>query len=209
VSAAPAPRDGTRAAVDRLRAGGLVAYPTETVYGLGADARSERAVGELRRWKGRAAAQPLAVLVTGLGALEALGVRLSARAGRLAGAFWPGPVTLVLPAPALFAPGVARADGAMGFRCSPHPTAARLARTVEDEGLGPVTATSLNPSGATPARTLAEARRLCPDGAGDPWLLEGEEAWGRTPSSVVDLGAEPPRVLREGAIPAAELEAAW
>ncbi len=187
-------------ALRRLRDGALVAFATETVFALGAEARSEAALSRLRAWKGRED-RPFSVLVSGLAAAEALGARASLDARRLAEAFWPGPLTLVLPASgASFAAGVARSDGAVGFRCSSHPVASALALRLEEAGAGPVTATSLNRTGATPARDLAEARRLCSEGDPGPWLLEGAAAWGQVPSSVVDLTGREPVVLREGPV---------
>jgi L-threonylcarbamoyladenylate synthase len=205
-------------AAARVAAGGLVAYPTETVWGLGADARSEAAVARLRRFKGREADQPMAVLVAGPEALAALGAALGPAAQRLAARFWPGPLTLILPCTARLATGVARADGAVGFRCSPHPVARALAEALAARGVCPVTATSLNPTGAPPARTRAEAEALCaaPGGSGParmdgeapsglPALVAGEEAGGAEPSSVVDATGEAPLLLREGALAAALL----
>ncbi|NNL66810.1 MAG: threonylcarbamoyl-AMP synthase, partial [Myxococcales bacterium] len=77
------------AAVDRVRAGGLIAYPTETVFGLGADASSADAVARLRAWKGRGADQPLSVLVPDASFLVELGQDATSLAGRLAARFWP------------------------------------------------------------------------------------------------------------------------
>jgi len=192
------------AAVARLAAGGLVAFPTETVWGLGADARSELAIGRLRRWKGRDAGQPVALLVAGAAALAALGIELPPAARRLADAFWPGPLTLVVPAaPGRFAAGVARADGALGLRCSPHPTAAALAAAVARAGIGPLTATSLNRHGEPPARTRAEAAALC-DGVAcldaGPDAGAGAGGGAAEPSTVVDCTGAQPRVLRAGAV---------
>ena len=189
------------AALARLRAGGLVAYPTETLWGLGADARDEAAVARLRAWKGREAAQPISILVEGLEALEGLGFALGPVARELARRCWPGPLTLVLPCRGRFAAGVARADGAVGVRCSPHPVARALARRVAAAGLGPLTATSLNRSGAAPACTRAEARALC-QGADAPLLLDAEDAPEPSglASTVVDATASPPIVLRWGAL---------
>jgi L-threonylcarbamoyladenylate synthase len=188
-------------AVERLRRGELVAYPTETLFGLGADATQPAAVARLQRWKGRAEDQPLSLLVAGVEDLAALGVRLSPAARRLAEALWPGPLTLVASASRALAPGVARkGDGALGLRCSSHPVAAALARRLSQRGVGPVTATSLNPSGQPAAASHAEAARLCaPDG---PWLLEvrGAPEPAGAASTVVDVSREPARVLRHGAV---------
>src|SRR2546425_534209 len=95
-------------AVAWIAQGGVLAYPTETVWGLGADARSDTAISRLRAFKGRSGAAPISILVTGAGALAALGFRVDAAAERLAREFWPGPLTLVLPCEAAFAAGLAR-----------------------------------------------------------------------------------------------------
>jgi L-threonylcarbamoyladenylate synthase len=198
---AAARRDPAAEAVARLAAGGLVAFPTETLWGLGADARSDEAVARLRRWKG--GEQPLSVLVTGRPALEALGVEVGECARRLTDAFWPGPLTLVLPCHGRFAAGVSRADGALGLRCSPHPVAAALARALAAEGVGPITATSLNRHGTPPARSRAEAELACRSGDDDAPLLfvgDGLDAGGGRPSTVVDCTGAAPVVLRWGAI---------
>lgn len=197
------------AAVARLCAGELVAFPTETVWGLGADASSPAATARLRRWKGRGAEQPVAVLVPDLAALASLGIALPAPAQRLAAAFWPGPLTLVVPAaPGRFAPGVAREDGAVGLRCSPHPTAAALAAALLQAGAGPLTATSLNRHGAPPARTRAEAAALCAGADAILCLDAGPDAGAGAPSTVVDCSGPRPVVLRAGAIAEAALSRA-
>jgi len=203
MKASAARRDPLAEAVARIAAGGLVAFPTETIWGLGADARSEGAVARLRAWKVRGDDQPLSVLVTGLAALAALGAEVGPLARDLAGAFWPGPLTLVLPCKGRFAAGVARADGALGVRCSPHPVAASLARALEAAGVGPITATSLNRHGDAPARTRTEAALACTRGEGDAPLLflgDGLDAGGGRASTVVDLTGAVPRVLRWGAV---------
>jgi len=114
-------------ALDRLADRGLVAYPTETVWGLGALARSAQAVGTLRAWKGRGAAHAISVLVGNSAAIESGGFVVDDRVRRLAAAFWPGPLTIVLRCREIYAPGIANADGAIGVRCSPHPVASALA----------------------------------------------------------------------------------
>lgn len=194
-------------AVAELRSGALLAYPTETLFGLGADGRCPTAVEQLCSWKGREPENPLPILVEGSEALARLGVELSPFPRKLAEAFWPGPLMLVLPCAEIFAPGVARQDGAVGFRCSAHPLAAALARRVAREGIGPLTATSLNRSGEPPARTRSEAARCCDGQPGSPILMGAPdvEAGGGIPSSVLDLTGSEPRMLREGAITSAEI----
>jgi L-threonylcarbamoyladenylate synthase len=192
-------------AVDWLGAGGIVAYPTETVWGLGVDACSEKAVKALRSFKGRDDASPVSILVTGIASLVPLGFSIGAAARRLATEFWPGPLTLVIGCRGDFAPGVARRDGAVGVRCSTLPLAIDLAGACEGAGRGPVTATSCNASGAPAARTRAEALRVR---GGDERvrLLRGvPDAQGAAPSTVVDVSVPIPNVLRWGAIPEATL----
>jgi L-threonylcarbamoyladenylate synthase len=192
---------GIAEAAQRIRRGELVAYPTETVWGLGADARSERAVERLFAWKGRAPEQPVSVLVGDFGALASFGAQPTPLAERLAAKFWPGPLTLVVRcARGAFARGIAGEDDSVGFRCSPHPVAGALAREA-----GAITATSFNRSGDAACRTRADAER-CADS--EVALALGEDAHGAAPSSVVDATGARLRVLREGAIPARALAAA-
>jgi tRNA threonylcarbamoyl adenosine modification protein (Sua5/YciO/YrdC/YwlC family) len=195
-------------AVSWIRAGGLLAYPTETVWGLGADAATDASLERLRRWKGRGEAEPVSILVEGAADLEALGFRVGGAARRLAAAFWPGPLTLVLRCERQFGRGVARSDGAVGVRCSAHPLAAAIARRLRSQGVGPITATSLNPSGVPPARTREEAHAACGSDLEVPRMLEVDraEAGGGPASTVVDVTGQRPRVLRWGALSAAELE---
>jgi len=200
--------DAVAAAVEWIREGGLVAYPTETVWGLGADATSEMALEALRRWKGRGEDAPISVLVDAPSALATLGCEPLDAARRLAAAFWPGPLTLVLRCARRFARGVARRDGAVGVRCSSHPVAADLAARLAQAGVGPVTATSLNRSGEPAARDRDAARALC-TGERAPRLLDaGVDAGGGPASTVLDLTGEKPVVLRWGALSRATI-APW
>jgi len=195
-------------AVEWIREGSLVAYPTETVWGVGADATSDESLARLRRWKGRGEASPVSILVDRVSDLDALDFEVRSDVRRMAEGLWPGPLTLVIPCRRSFARGVARDDGAVGVRCSAHPLAAALARRLCDAGVGPITATSLNRSGAEPARTHGEASALCGDEPDAPRLLavERAESGGTDASTVVDVTREPPRVLRWGAVNAAALE---
>ena len=154
-------REVVREAVDVLAAEGCVAFPSETIWGLAASAGSPAAVAALGAWKGRADGQPISVLVSGESALRGYGFELGSLALSLMEHFWPGPLTLVLACRSAFAPGIAREDGSVGVRCSSHPVAAELVAAAEASGLGPLTATSCNRSGAPPARTESEARTLC------------------------------------------------
>ncbi len=194
-------------AVEWVRDGGLLAYPTETVWGLGADSRSDSAVARLNHWKGRDASEPISILIAEPDCLAPLGFGWTDTARHLAAAFWPGPLTLVLNCESRFAPGVSRKDGAVGVRCSSHPLSLAIARRLDAAGVGPLTSTSLNPSGAPAAGNVEEARRLCGSSAGSPRLgaVEGAEAGGDRESTVVDATGAEPRVLRWGAVGQSDL----
>jgi L-threonylcarbamoyladenylate synthase len=193
------------AAIARVAAGELVGFPTETSWGLGADARSEAALAALRRWKGRDAEKPISLLVSGEADLVRLGARLSPTARRLAQVFWPGPLTLVVRCDAPLARGIAGPKGAVGLRCSPHPVAATLAALALQRGVGPLTATSLNRSGEPACTTRAQAEACA---QGEFPLVEGDAAGAALASSVVDATGDQPVVLRRGAISEAEIAAA-
>jgi len=188
-------------ALDRLADRKIVAYPTETVWGLGALARSAQAVDALRAWKGRSEAKPISVLVGNSAAIESGGFVVDDAARRVVRTFWPGPLTVVLRCRERYAPGIANRDGAIGVRCSPHPVASALAIGAQERGLGPITATSLNKAGQAPAATLAEARLACATPHA-PWLLDpgADDASGEAPSTVLDLSGGRPRLLRPGPI---------
>jgi L-threonylcarbamoyladenylate synthase len=187
--------------VAALAAGELVVFPTETVYGLGADARSEVAVDRLVAVRGREAGKPILVLVRDLVMAEAVAVGIPDAARRLAARFWPGPLTLVLAAREGLPPALTAGTGTIGLRVPGHPLAAALVA-----GLGrPVTAPSANPPGAEPPRDLAAARAYF--GARVRCYLDGGELAGGA-STVAAVEGRTVRVLRPGAIAEAALHAA-
>jgi len=197
------PEVAIQAALLRLEGDGLVAFPTETVWGLAALARSHAALEALRAWKGRDTDQPISLLVPDAQSLEALGFEVPLRAREWMDRHWPGPLTLVMPCRGVFAGGVSRGDGAVGVRCSSHPAAAELARAALDAGLGPITATSLNASGEAPARSRAEAHSFCAErrARGEVALYACDrDAGGAEPSTVVDVCGAEPQLLRVGAL---------
>ena len=200
-------RGVVREAIDVLAAEGCVAFPSETIWGLAASAGSPAAVAALGAWKGRVDGQPISVLVSGESALRGYGFELGSLALSLMEHFWPGPLTLVLACRSAFAPGIAREDGSVGVRCSSHPVAAELVKAAEASGLGPLTATSCNRSGAPPARTESEARTLCSASPNGPYVLAAgnQDAGAKAPTTVLDLTVRPPRILREGGVSEAAL----
>ena len=189
--------------IRHLRKGGVIGYPTETVYGLGGAIGAE-AVGRVRALKSRDA-KPLIALVASAEAVAGLSWTEGAR--ELARIFWPGPLTLVLRDPlGIFPAGVRNEDTqAVGVRVSPHPLVVRLLAELE----GPLTSTSLNAPGEPPAQSGVDAldvvRRL---GAHDVLVLDGGELSPSKPSSVVDCTGTEPVVIREGAVPTSRLRCA-
>lgn len=198
------PSKGEDPDIYHLFQGGLLAFPTETVWGLAGNSRDDVAINRLVKFKGRPNGQPISVLVPGLETLENLGVGIKGELRALLTAFWPGPLTLVVKVEAKFAVGICREDGAVGFRCSPHPIALKLAKDAELKGLGLLTATSCNRTGDPAARTRREARAVCAKASKDfkVRLVEGltPDATGRQPSTVVDATFSGLKILREGAI---------
>ena len=181
-------------AAEVLRAGGLVAFPTETFYGLGALASDPAAVRRVFRVKGRAESKPLLVLVDSIAMAESLVDEVTPRARELMTRYWPGALTLVLRARADLPRELTGGTETIGVRLSSHPVACGLVRALG----GPVTAPSANPEGAVPPTTAAAVLRAFA-GAID-LVLDGGASAGGPASSVVDVTAEPPRVLRRGAV---------
>ena len=180
-------------AVAVLRAGGLVAFPTETFYALGAHALDAGAVRRVFELKGRPWSKPLLVLVDSIAMAERIAL-VNAPARTLMTRHWPGALTLVLPAQPELPAELTAGTGTIGVRLWPH----SLARAVV-AGLGaPITAPSANPSGAAPPTTgddvlgyFAGALTL---------LLDAGPTAGGSPSTVLDVTGDTPRVLREGAV---------
>jgi L-threonylcarbamoyladenylate synthase len=177
-----------------LREGGLVAFPTETFYGLGADALDAAAVDRVFQAKGRPADKPLLVLVTSLAMAAEVASEISAHARRLAARHWPGPLTLILPARPHLPAALTAGTGTIGVRIPGHAVALAL---VGAAGV-PVTAPSANPHGAPAPRTAAEVLAAL-DGRID-LVLDGGPTAGGPASTVLDVTGAGPRVLRAGAI---------
>jgi L-threonylcarbamoyladenylate synthase len=196
------PTDNPRAverAVRLLRAGQVVAFPTDTVYGVGADALNEDAVGRLYDVKDRPADKAIPVLIADIADLVRIARQVPPVAWQLAECFWPGGLTIVL-ARSSALPEVLTAHGdTVAIRCPAHPVPQALMRALG----APLAATSANRSGH-PAPTSAEdvVRQL----AGRvPMILDGGMCAVGIPSSVVDLSVDPPQLARAGAVSAERL----
>lgn len=191
---------GIARAAGILRRGGLLALPTETVYGLAADARDGRAVARIFEAKGRPTFNPLIVHVTSLEAVEEL-VEVSDVARALAKAFWPGPMTLVLPSRGIVADLVSGGLKTLAVRVPAHP----VARAVLDAFGGPVAAPSANPSGQI-SPTLAQ-HVLDGLGARVDAVLDGGACRIGLESTILAPSAESVRLLREGGVSREAVEA--
>lgn len=183
------------AAARTLAAGGLVVYPTETLYGLGADACNEAALQRLVDVKGREPGKPIAVLVSEMTMLEEVVDEIPDVAAKLMQRFWPGPLTIVLRARASVSRLLTGDDDGIGVRVSSHPIAGALVRALGR----PVTAPSANPAGAPPPTRLDEARAYFGDRI--DYYLDGGCLPGEPASTVVDVRGTL-RVIRDGAVPA-------
>lgn len=189
---------GIARVVDLLRAGEVVGFPTDTVYGLAALARHDRAVRRVFEVKGRPLSQPLILMVADAAQLEGW-AHVDERARAYMLRWWPGPLTLVLPArdgvgPPLTSPTRPRTIAA---RVPDHAVALELLRAVGEA----LATTSANRSGEPPALTPLETAWV----EGLAAVLDGGRAPGAVPSTLLDVSREEPRILRAGPVPAEAL----
>jgi len=194
--------EGLSRAVEALKKGEVIVFPTETFYGLGADALNEAAVEQVFSLKGRDPRNPLPLIIAKPEMLDSVASEVPPLAGKLARRFWPGPLTLVLPARLGLPAPLLNSEGGVGVRVSSHPAARGLAEKLTH----PITATSANPSGKEPARTIAEARAYFSGKVG--FFLDGGRLEGKKGSTVVEVAGDKLRIIREGEIPSIELEKA-
>lgn len=192
-SLAPDPVSVTRAA-ESIARGGIVALPTDTLYGLAVDPRLSAAVEALYRIKGRNSEQPLPVIAADEAQVERCVGPLAGVARQLARKWWPGPLTLVIEA----APDLASALRSPGGRVAVRVPAHAIARALPASVGYVVTSTSANLSGCAAAATADEVEQAL--GRIVDLLLDGGPAPGGTPSTVVDATGSVPRLLRAGAV---------
>lgn len=189
-------------AAEHLRSGRLVAYPTETFYGLAADPRNPEAVERVFQAKGRPERMALPLIAAETEVAITCYRQFPDSGRRLAAALWPGPLTLVLAAAEDLPPRLLGGGSTVGVRVSSHPVARALARAAG----GPIIATSANRSGQAPPQSAGEVEEAL--GEEVALILDGGPTRGGAASTVLDLTADPPRVVRSGAVPLAELERA-
>jgi L-threonylcarbamoyladenylate synthase len=191
--------------VTHLARRGLIAYPTETVYGLGSITAAP-AVDRLSALKGRETGKPFLLLVSSRRMLAGVGLRLTDAAERFAAAFWPGPLTLVLPGGEGILPDALRGpEGGIAARWTSHRGAAQLIRTLGS----PITSTSANrprqPALLDPAAIATAFEKAVADGS--LLVLDAGSLPNSHPSTVIDCTGPAPRLVREGAIPGRRLAA--
>jgi L-threonylcarbamoyladenylate synthase len=192
--------------VTHLQHGGLLAYPTETVYGLGSRA-VQADVAALAAMKGRSASKPFLLLISDRSMAEAHGLAFNASADALARAFWPGPLTLVLPGGSGRLPDMLRGpDGGIAVRWTSHQAIAQLVAALGS----PLTSTSANIPGQPPGPGAdAIARDFAPAvQSGQLLVLDGGVLGNRPPSTVVDCTKPRAEIVREGILSVAELRRA-
>ena len=191
-------------AARRLAAGELVAFPTETVYGLGADATNETAVAKIFAAKGRPASHPLIVHFADPAAMPRWAREVPTQASELAAHFWPGPLTIILAKSDEVPNAVTGGQDSVGLRCPSHPVARELLAEFARIGSGAVAAPSANRFGHVSPTSAQHVR----DEFADSFLvLDGGSCEVGLESTIVDLSRGAPVLLRPGAITRRDLEA--
>lgn len=194
-------REAVEIAADRIRSGEVVLYPTDTLYGLGADALSDEAVAKIYAIKGREEGKPIHAIVADLDMVARYG-EVDEVARILAKRFLPGPLTLILKKKTGIETGIGKGIDTIGIRIPDN----NFCKELVDRFGGPITTTSANPSGIMPARTVAAILDQFEDRADMIALsIDAGELPARAPSTVVDLSGERPVILREGAIPSSDI----
>lgn len=192
VSSLPMPDPNIIQAAQLLREGRLVAFPTETVYGLGADATNPWAVARIFAAKGRPSTNPLIVHIAHASQATRYAADWPAAAQALADAFWPGPLTIVVPRKPIIAPEVSAGLGTVGLRCPRHPLALELLREFD----GPVAAPSANRSNRVSPTSARHVREEL--GEAVDLILDGGDCEVGIESTVITLCTSTPTVLRPG-----------
>ncbi len=189
------------AAAKEIGAGGVVVFPTDTVYGIGADAFNPQATARVFEAKRRPRSMPLPVLVARPRQAWALCSGVPRAAQDLVAAFWPGPLTLILPEAEDLSWDLGETRGGVAVRMPAHEDLLELISMI-----GPLAATSANPTGEPTPRTVDEIANALGDAVS--FYLDGGPAAGDAPSTIVDLTRRRPKVTREGAIGKREIEKA-
>ncbi len=178
-----------------LKRGGIIAYPTETFYGLGADATDERAIEKIYTIKGRKGRKPISIIIGSAKDVDIFAVNISETSRKLMERFWPGGMTLIFEASSSIPEILTAETGTIGIRNSSHVIATHLARNLP----GALTATSANISGGKECTSADDVIESLGDRI--DVLVDGGKTPGGSGSTVVDVSKEPPVILREGVVP--------
>lgn len=181
-------------AAEILIKGGVIAYPTETFYGLGADASNEQAIEKIFNVKGRDFKNPISLIIGRPDDVYPLVKDVPEPAQKLMAAFWPGALTIVFSASDRVSGLLTAGSGKIGLRLSSHPVALQIAQAIKK----PLTATSANLSGAPECSDASDVIEQIGDKIGA--VLDGGKTHGGKTSTLIDVTCDPPVILREGAI---------
>lgn len=177
-------------AAEIILRGGLVVYPTETFYALGANALNKKAVEEIFRVKKRPLSKPIPIIIADKSWLKDIVIEVPEVAIHLIKKYWPGPLTIVFRASNKLPSNLTGGTGKIGIRVCSHPLAQRLVSLVNV----PITATSANISGKPPPNSIESISLKGID------IIDGGPVLGRVPSTIIDVTSTPPVILRQGAI---------
>ena len=187
-------REAIKLAAEIIKGGGLVAFPTETVYGLGADYSSKKAIERIYKVKNRPKTKPLTLHISDMDMFTAFVSDVPNLAQRLINEFWPGPLTLIINS---------KKKQKVGFRMPKN----KIALALIKECGGPIVAPSANLSGKEPPKDVTGVRHAL--GRKVDMILDGGKAQIGRESTIVDCTVFPCKVLREGAIPKSRISEAW
>lgn len=186
-------------AAEVIRSDGLIAFRTDTFYGLGVDPFNRVALRALRNLKGREEAKPILVLIADSADVDRFITQRSSLFDRVAEVYWPGPLTLVGQARKELPEELTAGTGTIGIRLPNDKAVRDLVRSCG----GALTATSANPAGKSPARTAEEVANYFPDGIDS--IIDGGDVGDVEASTVLDVSDKEPRLIREGAITKTDL----
>jgi len=186
-------------AIEFLERGEVVAYPTETIYGLGVDVLNRKAIKKIYDLKARDYGLPISILVADLAMLREYVQEVPEQAIALMRRFWPGALTILFPANNKIPKGLVTNTGRVGMRISSHPIAAAMVKMLGK----PITTTSANLSGFPPSLSVKHIQKYFGDKI--PCMIDGGECEPTRGSTVVDVGEETMRIVRAGAIPAEDV----
>jgi len=181
-----------------IKSGGVIAFRTDTFYGLGVDPFNSVAVARVRELKGRED-KPILLLISDLDQVDRFIVERSQQFNRIAAKFWPGPLTIIGKAIEGLPQEITAGTGTVGVRLPNDEVVRKLVR----ECGGALTATSANPAGRSPARSAEDVRAYFPEGI--DLIVDGGEVTVTEPSTVLEATTSPPRIVREGAIRASDI----